>query len=167
MKYLVVYFSNSGRTRCVAEAIAHELSADVDEILERKPRFPLLDEEGKPAGGFAMPRAALAGFLGAGSAIKQCSVEPSDYDVVLIGTPVWVGSVVPAVRSYIKQHRKPLKTAAFFCTAGEPEKQRAFTQMGKLARCEPVATLAVHSDDVKANEYGGAVHSFVERVRGK
>ena len=163
----MVYFSNSGRTRCLAEAIAHEQSADIEGILERKPRPPLLNEEGKSVGGFAVPRAAFAGFLGAGSAIKQSSANPSDYDMVLIGTPVWVGSVVPAVRSYIKRHRKHLKAVAFFCTAGEPEKQRALSQMGKLAKCEPVATLAVRADDVKASGYAGAVHLFVERSRGR
>ena len=114
-----------------------------------------------------MPRAALPAMLRIGSAIRQSSANPSDYDMVLIGTPVWVGSVVSAVRSYIKRHRKHLKAIAFFCTAGEPEKQRALSQMRKLAKCEPVATLAVRADDVKASGYGGVVHSFVERIRGR
>ena len=165
MKCLVVYFSNSGRTRSVAESLARELSADIEEILERKPRPPLLDEEGKPTGGSSMPHAAGPAMLGIGSAINQSSANPSDYDVVVIGTPVWVGSLVPAVRSYIKRHRKQLKTVAFFCTAGNAEKLRVFSQMEKLVKHEPVATLAVQSDDVKANTCGEALRSFVERVR--
>ncbi len=150
----------------MAESISRELSADVEEILERKPRPPLLDEEGKPTGGSSMPRAAGPAMLGLGSAIRQSSANPSDYDLVLIGTPVWVNSLVPAVRSYIKRHRKQLKTVAFFCTAGDAEKVRVFSQMEKLIKCEPVATLAVPADDVKADAYGEAVRSFAERVRG-
>ena len=166
VKCLVAYFSNSGRTRSVAEMIARELSADIEEILERKPRPPLLDEEGKPTGGSSMPRAAGPAMLGFGSAIRQSSANPSDYDLVLIGTPVWVNSLVPAVRSYIKRHRKQLKAVAFFCTAEDAEKVRVFSQMEKLTKCEPVATLAVPADDVKADAYGEAVRSFAERVRG-
>ena len=166
VKCLVVYYSNSGSTKIVAESIARELSADVEEVVERKPRPRLLNEEGKAVGGSAMARAAMASFLGIGSAIGKGSANLSDYDMVLIGTPVWVGSVVPAVRSYIKRHRKQFKSVAFFCTAGTPDKLRAFSQMEKLAKLEPVATLAVDSNDVKANAFGEAVHSFVMRIGG-
>ena len=111
-----------------------------------------------------MARAAGPAVLGIGSAIRQSSANPADYDVVAIGTPIWANSLVPAVRSYVKQYRKQLKTVAFFCTAGNPEKLRVFSQMEKLVKRGPLATLAVHTNDVKANAYGDAVRSFVERI---
>ena len=59
MKALVVYYSNSGTTRTAAKKISELLHADLEEILERKHRAPLLDEQGKPLGGLGMMRAAM------------------------------------------------------------------------------------------------------------
>jgi flavodoxin len=165
MKALVVYYSNSGTTRSVAEQIARAIDGDLEEIVERRPRPRLLDEDGKPAGGFAMARSALSAVLGVGSAIQRGQANCATYDVVIAGTPVWVGSLVPPVRSYLKQSRKSLKTVAFFCTCGQNEKLKAIPQMTRAAKKEPVATLTVTSEEVKKDECEPAVRNFVMRIR--
>jgi menaquinone-dependent protoporphyrinogen IX oxidase len=165
VKALVVYYSNSGTTSLVAERIARQLGADVEGIREAKPRPALLVEGTKPAaGGGAMAKAVLASMLGLGSSIQEGIHDPSQYDVVVIGTPVWGGSLTPAVRSYLKRHRKALRTVAFFCSAGDPSKLRAFNQMRELAGKAPVATLAVKSDDARADTCGSAVEDFIAQI---
>jgi len=162
VKALVVYYSNSGTTRRVAESIAEAIGGDLEEIVERRQRSPLLDENGKPVAGAGMAVAAMPALLGLGSSIERGRTNPSDYDVVVVGTPVWVGRVVPAVRSYLKRNRKHFASVALFCTCGRAEKLKAIQQMRALARMEPIATMAVTSDDVRNGNYLGSVARFVE-----
>ena len=166
MKALVVYYSNSGTTRTVAKKIAETLGADVEEIVERKRRAPLLDEQGKPVGGMGMAKAAMPAVLGLGSSIEPGKADPSAYDTIIVGTPVWAGSLVPAVRSYLKRNRKHIKSVGLFCTCGQVEKLRAISQMTGLVKQEPVATMAVSAEDVRSGKSDEAVKGFVGKFAG-
>jgi flavodoxin len=165
VKTLVAWYSNSGTTTVVAERIAALLGAELEAIEESKPR-PRLVVDGKKteAGGGTLVKAAFAAMLGMGSSIVETRKDPAEYDLVVVGTPVWAGSLTPAVRSYLKQHRKTLPLVAFFCTAGDPAKFRAFGQMRKTAGKEPVATLAVKSDDARTDTCAGAISTFVSQL---
>jgi len=166
VKALVVYYSNSGTTRTAAKKISELLHADLEEILERKHRAPLLDEQGKPLSGLGMMRAAMPAVFGIGCAIEAGKADLAAYDIVVLGTPVWAGAMVPAVRTYIKRNRKNLKSVALFCTCGQTDRVRALSQMAKLAGLEPVATLSVPAADVKSGECDETVKSFTSRIQG-
>jgi len=54
MKALVVYYSRTGNTKFVAEKIAQELGADIEEVIDKKNRFGLINY--LRAGGDALRR---------------------------------------------------------------------------------------------------------------
>ncbi len=165
MKTLVVWYSNSGATTCVAEQIAEQLGAETEVVEESRTRPVLLVDGEKPAAGGAMVKAAMAAVLGMSSAIVESRKDPAEYDLVVVGTPVWAGSLTPGMRSYLKRHRKALSKVAFFCTAGDPSKLRVFKQMRRLARRDPVATLAVKSDEARGDACAGELCRFVEQLK--
>ncbi|MFW6056463.1 MAG: flavodoxin family protein [Chloroflexota bacterium] len=165
MKTIVVYFSNSGNTRTVAQALAVYLDADIEEIRERKERALLqMPKEGDKPEGFAVMKAAMGGFLRLSSQIEGPRHDPSAYDLVIVGSPVWAGGLTPAVRSYMKKHRGKLRNIAFFCTGESPEEGHAFDQMKHLARKEPVAVMPVPADEIRANNVDMRVSEFASRV---
>jgi len=165
VKALVVSYSNSGTTSLVAAQIARQLGADVEAILETKPRPALLvDGKKSEAGGGAIVKAVFASIFGLGSAIVDSANDPSRHDLVVVGTPVWAGGMTPAVRSYLKRHRKSLPRVAFFCSAGDPSKLRAFNQMQRVAGKAPVATLALKSDDARSDACRKTVADFVSQL---
>jgi flavodoxin len=166
LKALVVCYSNSGTTMVVAEYIAGQLGADLDAIAESNPRPPLLDEDMKSqAGGGAFAKCALAAVLGLGSSIEATTKDPAEYDLVVVGTPVWCGTLTPPVRSYLKRHRKSIRKVAFFCTAGDPLKQRVFNQMRSIAGQDAVATLAVKAENVRTDACSTIVADFVAKLK--
>lgn len=166
MKTLVVCYSNSGTTMSVAECIAQDLGADLDAIEEVKSRPPLIFEGKKSqASAGAFMRAAFSAVFGLGSTIAETRIEPSGYDLVVIGTPVWAGSLTPAVRSYLKRHRKALRRVAFFCSAGDPSTMRVFGQMRKLVGEDPIATIAVRSEEARTEACPKAIGEFVAQVK--
>ena len=128
MKPLVAYYSRTGNTRKVAEKIAQKLNADIDEIVDHKKR--------EKAIGWI--------FAGRDATLKKHTdisfqKDPTAYDFVIIGTPVWAFSLTPAVRTYLSKNK--IKNVAFFCTHGG-RKGKVFEEMEKLS-LKPKAVLDI------------------------
>jgi flavodoxin len=110
MKSLIVYYSRSGNAKYVAETIAAEIGADVEEIVDQK------------------KRSGIAGWLSGGKDAKQgketeiapTTKSPAEYDLIVVGTPIWASSITPAIRTYIKKNDfSGKKVAAFFVQGGD------------------------------------------------
>jgi flavodoxin len=107
MKSLVVFYTRTGKTRFVAETIASELGADLEEIVDLKNRQGRL---GWIMAGKDATRKSL-------TKISPTAKLPQDYDFIVIGTPIWAWSPTPAVRTYIKQNILSGKKVALFYTS--------------------------------------------------
>ncbi len=106
MKSLVVYYSRSGKTKFVAETVAAELGADLEEIVDHKKR------DGK-IGWIVSGKDASQGKL---TEIELAKHATCDYDLIVLGTPIWAWSPSPALRTYVSQNVLADKKAAIFYT---------------------------------------------------
>ncbi|MEM4245434.1 MAG: flavodoxin [Candidatus Nanoarchaeia archaeon] len=113
MKTLIVYYSRSGTTKTVAEILAKELKADLEEIIDKTNRSGIF-------------RYLIAGM----DAIKRklTSIEPlkkdaKKYQLIIIGMPIWVGTIPPAIRTYLKDNSLENKKVALLITCGGKEEQ--------------------------------------------
>ena len=113
-KVLVVYFSRSGNTRYAAETFAKTCGgAKLVEIKAAKPYAPDYGDccdEAKPE--------CRAGTLRPIEKIEGLDVAA--YDVVLVGTPNWWGTMAPPVRTWVSENAAELKkkTVCLFQTHG-------------------------------------------------
>jgi len=69
--------------------------------------------------------------------------DPSIYDLIIVGTPVWAWSVSSPVRAYLLANKPRLPSVAFFCTLGGAGADRAFGQMQELAGKRPIGCLSL------------------------
>ncbi len=103
-KVLVVYFSRSGNTRYAAETFAKTCGgAKLVEIKAAKPYAPDYGDccdEAKPE--------CRAGTLR--PIEKIADLDVAAYDVVLVGTPNWWGTMAPPVRTWVSENAATLKT---------------------------------------------------------
>lgn len=119
-KILIVYFSRSGNTRYAAETFAKACGgARLVEIKPAKPYAPeyrACCDEAKPE--------CQAGTLRPIEQIKGLDV--ASFDVVLVGTPNWWGTMAPPVRTWVSENAKALKgkTVCLFQTHGGGGMQR-------------------------------------------
>jgi flavodoxin len=144
MKTLVVYYSKSGNTRRVAEEIARALGGDTDELTEVGV---------KRSGLFGFVFAGRDGMRGRASKIETPKKRPADYDILFIGSPVWGGNIVPAVRSYMTTVDLAGKPVAVFCTAGGSGMEKTLVTMHSLTRTAKVlGELAVRQAELKSPE---------------
>ena len=138
MKTLVVYFSQTKNTKNVAEKIAKQLSADLDEIVDKT-------------------------GLGDKAVMKEVEIEfkkdPSKYDLVVIGSPVWAFGIPPFTKKYLEKNS--FKKVAFFATFGLCT-AFLFYKMKKLSQT-PIATLKVHMS--KSKKCDKKVDNFCEKLK--
>ena len=79
-----------------------------------------------PARHASSPRRLPLGYLRSlVEAMRQSCVDivphgldVASYDLIVIGTPVWAGSVSSPVRAYLAENRQQLPHVAFFCSLG-------------------------------------------------
>ncbi|MGZ3295282.1 MAG: flavodoxin family protein [Xanthobacteraceae bacterium] len=115
-RMLVVFYSRSGKTRRVAEALAEALKCDLEEITEPKPRTGFL--------GYL--RSLLEARRKRPSIIAPNKHDVLSYDLVVIGTPVWAWSLSSPVRAYLMTTAGQLPDVAFFCTLGGKGSESTF-----------------------------------------
>ena len=153
MKTLVVYYSRTGTTRKVAESISKELKCDIEEVYDLKNRD------------------GVVGYLSAGkdatlkklTEIKDVKNDPSKYDLVIMGTPIWSWTMSSAIRTYLTVNKNNFKNVAFFCTMNG-SKGKTFEHMREICGKEPKALLGLTTKEVKGN-YLFKVKEFVDKLK--
>lgn len=155
MKLLVAYYSRTGRTRTIAQTVAKQLGADLDEIVDHKKRTGLLGwlRAGRDAGSRHLTTIT----------VKR---NPASYDTVLLGSPIWNGNMTPAARTYLTNHKVAGKLVAFFFTSGGNKIEKAVKEMQDLAKGATVlGTLGLRQKEVKSGQYEEQVKAFVDKLR--
>jgi flavodoxin len=134
MKSLVVYYSRSGNTRFVAEKISQKIGGDIEEIIDKKRRKGPL---GFLIGGFDATRGRI-------TEIAEIKKSPIDYDLIVVGTPMWNKRITPAVRTYLKNNNLSKKKVALFCTSLGSQPDRVFKTLKEIMHgCIFVGELAM------------------------
>ena len=112
MKSLIVYYTRTGNAKFVAETIAVELGSDIEEILDLK----------KYGGPIGWVNAGKDSTQEKDAQIAPTKMSPANYDLIVVGTPVWAWRPTPAIRTFIKQNDlSGKKVALFFTCDGNPK----------------------------------------------
>lgn len=138
-KRLVVYYSRTGNSKELAETLSKKLKADIDVIDD------LTNRNGK----LGWLKGGWDAWKGNSTRIRY-SKTPSDYDLIILGGPVWAGTMAPAVREYLKWNKKRISKIAFFCTFGGSV-SKTFDEMQELSK-KPKAVLGIKDDDLNSDE---------------
>ena len=151
MNVLVAYYSRTNVTKKVGDEIAKSLNADVEEITSN------VKYDGKigyaRAGKHAMAEKIIE--------IGDLNYDPSNYDIVYLGVPVWAGKSATPMISYIKQNEGKFNDVKFFATAGSRGFETTFEEMEKYVGKAPQKTLALTTKEVKKEEYEEKLQVFI------
>lgn len=153
IKILIVYYSRTGTTRKLALEMSKCIeNCCVEEIFDTKNR------EGS------------SGYLSAGSdavlrrltKIKEVKFNPDDFDLIIIGTPVWVMTMSSPIKTYLTKFKNHFKRVAFFCTMGNMGDDATFRDMEKAAGKKPLAVFSAKAAEVDSETFGDEVQDFVD-----
>ncbi len=153
-KTLVVYYSRTGTTGKVAEYIRDRLAADIEEIHDKKNRRG-------PIGWLMAGRDAGNKSL---TVIETPSKEPSGYDLVVIGTPVWNDTVSSPIRTYITEYEQRFNQVALFSTQ-DSEEANAVPDMEAILGRAPIASIQLQrKQDVESGDYKVKLTGYLEKL---
>lgn len=135
MKTLLVYYSNQKNIRSLCEASAREGEVDVLELRERYDRGVL---SAATVGSYLASR-------GMGSQIDPFEIDFDAYDTVILATPVWHGSPVPAVNAFCIRWTCAAGRfqACFYMMGGTLQKQWIRCVNASASPAAPAAMLCV------------------------
>ena len=129
-KMLVLFYSQTSNTKVVADLIASQLDAYIDEIVPVQPYdgdFQATIERGKQE-------------LDSGNypEIQPLKVDVADYDVIFLGYPIWFGTYAPPIATFLNQVDLKGKKIVPFCTFGSGGLE---SSVKDLAVAEPEAEI--------------------------
>lgn len=151
MNIIVLYYSRTGTTKEVAEYLSKQLNCKTLEIVDLKPR----------KGPLAYIFGGYEGMKRKLTNIAKINENVLEYDLVIIGTPVWGSNMTPAIRTFLTQN--PLQKVAFFATAGGEKPGLTFYEMEKLS-ATPKATLFLRTKEVKQGKYKDIADAFIKKL---
>ena len=109
-KKLVLYYSEVGSTKAVAEEIQKQTGADIEAIEAVEPY----------SGDFqaTIQRGNKERESGQWPAIKDIKKNIKDFDIIFLGYPIWFGTYANPIVTLLKQQDFAGKTIVPFCTFG-------------------------------------------------
>ena len=154
MKTLVVYYSRTGNTKLLGDELAGALGADIEELKDTKNRMGV-------AGWLQCARDARRKHF---ADLEPVRHAPADYDLVVLGGPIWGFTMCSPTRTYAVMHRDSFTRVAFFCTAGGYKNIPAsFEALKDATGMEPAATLGLSEGDV-LDDHADALAEFVSKL---
>ncbi len=153
-KILVLYYSRTGTTAKLGQAIAKATGADVEALIDTKDR----------QGAIGFVRSIIDAGRRSTTTLKPLRVDPAQYELVVLGTPDWGKSISSPMRTFLAAYKGKLKQVAFFLTDGTSDHAGIFKEMAELSGREPVATLGVPHDDVWNDRYAEPLKQFLSAL---
>ena len=160
MKTAIVYYSMHGNVRYVSEKVAKELGADLIELIPVK----------------AYPDKGAMQFIWGGSAVtfkKKPELEPytfnaSDYDLVIIGTPVWASNFTPPLRTFFENNDLTGKKIAVIATSAGGDSSKCLEAVKAAAKADSLAAVLSLTDpkDKPSDENEKQIAAFIETCKG-
>lgn len=109
-KILVLYYSQNGGTKAVAEEISQRLGADLEAIEAVEPYGGTFEE--------TIQRSMQEREAGVLPEIQPLKADLKAYDIIFLGYPVWFGTYAPPVASLLKAVDLSGRKIVPFCTFG-------------------------------------------------
>jgi flavodoxin len=126
MKTAVIYYSLEGNMEYIANKIASNDGADLYRIIPEK-AFPT----GKVSKYFWCGKSAT---FGERPKLVNMEIDFSKYDTVIIGSPIWAGSITPPVHSFLHDNKISGKKIILVAAHSGGGGEKCFAKMSEFLK---------------------------------
>ncbi len=102
---IVIYYSNKGSNKYLAKKISARLSCDIEEI---KPRMNIF----------------LLFLMNVHLGIKPLKHNIEEYDTVILCGPIWMGKLIPPLRSFVEKYFNKINKLIFVTCCGSTDAKK-------------------------------------------
>ena len=153
-KILIAYYSRTGQTRRLVESIAEYCDAELES----------LDAVREYKGYFGYLRAGREALSKTPAPIRSITKDPGEFDLVVVGTPVWAGNMSSPIRTYLTDQGRKFKRLAIFCAEGGSGGENVMSQIATLCARKPVAKLIVTDKEINSGSADERIRQFGNRL---
>jgi len=158
MKAIIVYYSLEENTKYAAEEIAVQLEAATLRL--------------EPVN--AYPTGMVSKFFWGGKSVitgerphlRPYQFRADDYDMVIIGTPVWAGTYTPPISTFLAENDLRGKKVGIFACSSSGNAEKCFRKLkGKLQCGDSVPTMSLQDPGKKlSGSDQQRIDNFCEKV---
>ncbi len=150
----MVYYSRTGTTKRLAEELSRNLGCDIEAIVS-KVSYRYF------TGWLKAGRNAMRGFT---DELEPIRSDLGSYDVVIIGTPIWAGTIASPVRALLAKDGHGIRRTAFFVTSGGEDRDETFRAMERAYGKPPLARLGLRKREVMKGDTSAKVDAFIGEI---
>ena len=144
MRQLILYYSRTGKNEQVCQDLKQALSCDMEKIIDRTDRQGLWN----------FIKAVFAALTKQTTAIEPLKSNFAYYDVIILATPFWVGSLPPATRTFLQQYKDKIKRLALLSISGTGQNNKnAAAELKKLSTKRIELKLIISEEQYQQKTY--------------
>ena len=144
MKILIVYYSRTNVTKMIAEKLQKELKCDIEEI----------SDNGNYNGKLGYLKGGMTASMSRTSDINPIAKNPSDYDLVIVGTPVWASNIATPVFTY---------KMASFCTCISSGWEKTLMRLAEVSQKTQLSQMHLTAKDVE--NPNNKIKTFINKIK--
>jgi flavodoxin len=158
MKTAIVFYSMNGNVRMVAEKVAAGTGADLIELIPKK----------------AYPDKGMKKFMWGGAAVTfkaKPDLEPyafnkDEYDMVILGSPVWAGTFAPPLRTFLDSNDLSGKKIAIIATSAGGNADKCINNLKDAAKADSLAASVslIDPHDHPSEENEAKIKGFIDSI---
>lgn len=156
---LVVFYSETGHTRDVAEALDKALDATLEPLAA-----PALAGR---TGFWMFCWRAIGALAGRGAVIDAPQHDPAGFDLVVLASPVWAGRLSTPMRGYLERFGRRCHRVAFVTTQSSANATGAMKDFVRLAGSSGVGRLSLSDTDRRSHRDAKLIADFVETLKSQ
>lgn len=153
MKTLIVYYSRTDVTRGIANRLQKELKCDIEEITDG----------GKYKGKLGFMKGGMNATMGRTSDIDPISKDLSEYDLVIVGTPVWSSNMATPIFTFLIKYKNQIKNMASFCTCMGGGYDKALAKIAEVSGKTQISTMFLTSKDLENPDE--KIDTFINNIK--
>lgn len=156
MNGLIVYYSRTGTTETVARALGQMVGFDVEKIEDNRDR----------SGPIGYLKSGWEAFREKRPEIEDMDEDVEEYDIIVIGTPVWAQGPSSPVRTFLYHHREVLKDKklVFLCTLGGSGAEKTFKEMKNICKKDPMTVLPLKKKEVDSDDHEEKLKGLAQKL---
>ena len=156
MRPIIIYYSRTGTNQKLCQELQKALNCDMEQIIDKTDR----------GGIWNYLLAGWDSFSKKLTQIEPLKKELLPYDLVIIGTPLWVSTLPPATRTFLKQNKNLIKRIAVISVSIKGKSNRnALAAIEAESGRKPEPVLLLNEKECREGTYRNKFDDFVRGIQ--
>ncbi|MDR0911730.1 MAG: flavodoxin [Methanobrevibacter sp.] len=157
MNILIAYYSRTNVTATIINEVVKEFSDEINVDIE------VIKDKKNRNGSINYLLSVIDAVRRKNTEIENIEKNPSDYDLLIIGTPVWAATMANPVLAYLNQIKDNVNDFATIITAGSSGFEQTLNDIESIIGQKVITTLNISTKD-RQSGYSEKIANFVKKL---